>query len=59
MLTACALALLVGGCAVDPADRDDAADPGEALELEDTGVVEQGLAEATCGRSIFEIGVEV
>lgn len=59
MLAVCALALLAGGCALDPADRDGAADPGEALEPEATGVVEQGLAEATCGHSICETGAAV
>src|SRR5262245_61563390 len=57
-LAGCLLDLLVGGCALGPADRDGTADSGEALEPEAIGEVEQSLADQ-CGHSICETGAAV
>lgn len=54
-----AFALLLGGCVLDAADPDGATTAGEDSAAEATGVVEQGLAEATCGHSICETGAAV
>ncbi|HWN69126.1 MAG TPA: hypothetical protein VNM90_15915 [Haliangium sp.] len=53
-----ALALLVGGCALEVPDLHDQADPTQDIGAEDIGVVEQELAES-CGHSICETGAAV
>lgn len=54
-----ALALLVGGCALEVTDLYDEADPIEDIAAEDVGMTEQELAESTCGHSICETGAAV
>jgi len=62
-LAAVGLALLVGGCALDRGGATGAEDgernPADDPAAEDTGAVQQGLAESTCGHSICDPGAAV
>lgn len=55
---ACAFALLAGGCALDGGE-DVASPEDQAQPAEGVSVVEQDLAETTCGHSICETGPAV
>ncbi len=57
-IAAFALALFVGACALDGSEQDTSGQD-EAQPAEDVAVVEQDLAETTCGHSICETGAAV